>query len=112
MSRGLGERIAAIQSEQFLCQGKALFAIAVGEQAVVADAHEASGQHVKEESSQELVCLELHHALPAAVGIILPAEADPFPVEGDQAVVGDSDASMRSELLSLGSQEFARRTDQ
>jgi hypothetical protein len=41
---------------------------------------------------QELGCLELHDALPAAVGIILPAEADAFSIEGDEAVVGDGDA--------------------
>ncbi len=90
--RGLGKRIAAIESEQFLCQGQALFAEAVGEQAVMSDAHEAFWQHMEEEAAEELGCLELHDALPAAVGIILPTEAHPFPVEGDKAVVGDGDA--------------------
>jgi hypothetical protein len=36
-------------------QGQQLFAKAVGEQAVVADAHEAFGQHVQEEAGQELL---------------------------------------------------------
>ncbi len=73
-------------------QGQALFAVAVGEQAVVADAHEAFWQHVEEEAAQELGCLELHDAPPAAVGIILPAEADVRSVEADEAVVGDGAA--------------------
>src|ERR1019366_5593680 len=90
--RGLGKRIATIGSEQFLRPGQALFAEAIREQSVVADAHEAFGQHVEEEAAQELGCLELHHALPAAVGIILPAEADLLSVEADEAVVGDGDA--------------------
>ena len=87
-----GKRIAAIGSEQFVCQGQALFAEAVGEQAVVSDAHEAFWQDVEEEAAQELGCLELHDALLTAVGVILPAEADVFSVEADQAVVGDGDA--------------------
>ena len=82
-----GKRIAAIGGEQFLCQGQALFAEAVGEQAVVADAHEALWQYVEEEAAQELGRLELHDAPPATVGIILPAEADVLSVEADQAVV-------------------------
>ena len=92
LRRGSGKRIATIGGEQFLRQGKALFAEAVGEQSVVADAHEAFWQHVEEEAAQELSSLELHDAPPAAVGIILPAEADVLSVEADQTVVGDSDA--------------------
>ena len=98
----LGSRIATIGREQFLCQGQALFAEAVGEQAVVADAHEAFWQHVEEEATQELRCFQLHDALPAAVSIILPAEADPFPVEGDQAVVRDGDGSLLDVLMGNG----------
>ena len=73
-------------------QGQALFAEAVGQQAVVADAHEAFWQHVEEEAAQKLGCLELHDASPAAVGVILPAESDVLSVEADKAVVGDGDA--------------------
>ena len=92
LRREPGKRVAIIDSEQFLRQGQALFAEAVGEQAIVADAHEAFWQHVEEEAAQELGCLELHDAPPAAMGIIFPAEADVFSVEADQTVVGDGDA--------------------
>jgi hypothetical protein len=87
LRRGPWKRIAAIGREQFLRQGQALFAEAVGEQAVVSDAHEAFWQDVEEEAAQELGCLELHDAPPAAMGIILPAEADVLSVEADQTVV-------------------------
>src|SRR5690242_14811945 len=46
----------------------------VGEQPEMADAHEAFGQHVEEESTQELHCVQGHDALLAAVSIILIAE--------------------------------------
>ena len=86
------QTFAALGGEQCARQGQALFAEAVGQQAVVADAHEASGQHVEEEAAQELAGVERHDALLAAVGIIPPAEVDALAVEGDQAVVGDGDA--------------------
>ena len=92
LRRGPGKRIATLGGEQFLRQGQALFAEAVGQQAVVADAHEAFGQHVEEEAAQKLGCLELHDASPAAMGVILPAEVDELAVEADQAVVRDGDA--------------------
>ena len=39
----------AIARQQSACQGQHLIAEAIGEQAEVADAHEAPGQHVEEE---------------------------------------------------------------
>ena len=45
--------MAAILSQQLSCQRQALASEAVGEQAVVADAHEAFGQHMEEEAAQE-----------------------------------------------------------
>ena len=86
------QRLAALGGEQGACQGQQLFAEAVGEQAVVADAHEALGKHVKEEAAQELHGVEGHDTLLAAVCIIPPAEADVLAVEGREAVVGDGHA--------------------
>ena len=46
--------MAAIESQQLSCQRQAVASETVGEQSEVADAHEALGQHVKEEAAQEL----------------------------------------------------------
>jgi len=58
----------------------------------VADAYEAFGQHMEEEAAQKLGGRQGHDAWFAAVGIILIAEGDAFPVEGQQAVIGNGDA--------------------
>ena len=86
------QRFAALCGEQCARQGQQLFAEAVGQQAVAADAHEAFWQHVQEEAAEEVHGVEGHDALLAAVGIIAPAEADALAVEGGDAVVGDGHA--------------------
>src|SRR6185436_18069485 len=65
-----------------------------GEQAVVADAVEALGQHVDEEAADELVGCERHRLVSVAAldPVILPFEDDTSLVECDQAAVGDGDA--------------------
>ena len=91
--RGLQrKRLAALSGEQCARQGQQLFAEAVRQQAVVADAHETPGQNVEEETAQELHSVEGHDTLLAAVGIIAPAEADVVAVEGGEAVVADGHA--------------------
>ncbi len=66
-------------------------AIAIGEQSIVADAVEAAWQHVDQETSDELVCCELHQLV--SVGtlgpIILPLECDASCVSCDQPAIGD-----------------------
>ena len=47
---------------------------------------------MEEEAAQELHGIERHQALLAAMGIVSPAEADAFPVEGGKPVVGDRHA--------------------
>ena len=47
----------------------------VGEIAEVADADEASGQHMLAEAAQELACGECHDALLVAVCVVFPSEA-------------------------------------
>jgi hypothetical protein len=56
-------------------QGEGLAAVAVGEQAEVADLHEARGQDVKQEAADELDCVEVHDAAPVVVPGIAPAKA-------------------------------------
>ena len=75
--------------------------IAVGEQAIVADAMEALRQHMDQEAPDELGRCQCHR-LPAggAIGtIILPAEGDAAIVGGDEAPVGDGDAVRVERLL-------------
>ena len=63
---------------------------AAGEQAVVADAMEACGQHVHQETADELIRRERHDlvALGALDPVVLPFESDAFLIAGDQAAVG------------------------
>ena len=58
-------------------------AVGVGEEPVVADAVEASGQHVQQKAPDELVRVKPHR-LPAA----RPVDAIVFPAERDAGVVG------------------------
>ena len=64
----------------------------VGEEAEVADAHEASRQQVEQEATKELVDRQSHDPLPVAVSRISPSEANTSVSEGKQPVVGDGDA--------------------
>jgi hypothetical protein len=73
---------------------------AVGEEAEVADANQASGQDVDEKAPQELICGDRHDLLLAATGVILPAEGDATVVVVHQTMVGDGDAvSIASEVM-------------
>jgi len=69
-----------------------------GEEAIVADAVEAVGQHVQEKAADELGDVERHRFDPgpaprfAANTIFLPAEGDALVVGSDEAAVRDRDA--------------------
>ena len=65
---------------------------AVGEKAEVADADQALGQNVDQESAQKLICGDRHDFLLAAVRIVFPAKRDPIILERHQSMVGDGDA--------------------
>ena len=66
--------------------------VSTGEIAEVADADEASGQHMLAESAQELACGECHDALLVAVRIVFPSEAYVVTIEAEQALIADGDA--------------------
>jgi len=66
--------------------------LTVGEEAEVADAHEAARQQVQEEAAQELFDRQSHEPLLVAVSGISPAEGDVSGGESNQSVVGDRDA--------------------
>ena len=67
-------------------------ALPVGEEAEVADAHEAAWQQVEQEAAQELVDRQSQQTLLVGVRGISPAEGDVVLLQGDQSAVGDGDA--------------------
>ena len=71
---------------------RAACAAAVGQQAEVADAHEALGDDVQQEAAEELVGREVHDLHAIGIGVVAPAKADATLGEGEQALVGDGDA--------------------
>ena len=66
--------------------------VSTGEIAEVADADEASGQHMLAKAAQELGSGESHDALLVAVSIVFPSEAYAVTIEAEQALVADGDA--------------------
>ena len=86
-------RLARRHGEQFPGSGDQAHAVAIGEQAVMADALEALGQHVHQETPDELMRRERHGLVPAGAfdPIVLVGEADAVRVGGDQPAVGYGD---------------------
>jgi hypothetical protein len=74
----------------------------VGEEAEVADAHEAARQQVQEEAAQELFDRQGHQPFLVAMSGVSPTEGDLVLRKGDESVVGDGDA------VSIGA-EIAQR---
>jgi hypothetical protein len=64
----------------------------IGEEAEMADLHEAGGQHVQQESADELLSIEVHLLLEVVVAAVAITEGDTAIVEGQDAMVGDGDA--------------------
>jgi hypothetical protein len=60
----------------------------------VSDAVKAVGQDVQQEAADELVGIEGHDAVAglAVAPVIFPFEVDAFPIEGEEARIGDGDA--------------------
>ena len=90
--RLLGHR--RCHSEEFARSHDGLGAVRAGEQAVVADAMEAFGQHVDEEPANEFAGIERHRRVAAGAfdPVILDLERDAPLVDCDQAAVRDGDA--------------------
>ena len=76
-------------SKQRTALGKLPGSVAIGEQPVMAQAGEASRQHMQEEAANELVDLQPHDLSPVAVGVVAPSEPHVFAVEVDQPMVAD-----------------------
>src|SRR3989442_4918878 len=81
-------------SEQFAGAGDVVGAGGLGQQAVVADAVEALGQDVDEESADELVCGECHLlvSISALDSGVLPLEGNAGGVECASAGIGEGNA--------------------
>ena len=96
--------------ERGACLGKPRALVAVSEQAVVADAVEASGQHVQREAAQKFDGLEVHDSSAHAVRVVLVAKAHRSFIGEHDAFVGNR-AAMRvaAEILEhlLGAGEGA-----
>lgn len=71
-------------------------AMAIGEEAEMADAMEAGGQDVQEESAYELGRLERHDLAVAFLAVVLPEEADGVVGDGDEPAVGDGIVRLRA----------------
>ena len=65
---------------------------AIGEQAEVANAHEAARHHVQEKASQEFVGLERHDLHAVVVGVVLPAKPDAAVAVIDEPIIRQRDA--------------------
>src|ERR1700676_1024127 len=76
-------------SEQFAAQRERCRALAIGQEAEAADAHEASRQKMLQEAPKELVGVERHDALLTRVRVIFPAERDLSVGEVHDAVIGN-----------------------
>ena len=80
--------------KQLASAGQVGGALAVGEQAVVADAMEALGQDVDQEAADELVGGQRHRLVSARPvdAVVLVSEGDAALVGLDEAVIRDGDA--------------------
>ena len=69
-----------------------ILAASICQQTEVTYPHIARGQNVKQEPSDELVCLEGHGLLAVVVGIISPQEGNIAVLDGNDAVIADRDS--------------------
>jgi len=78
--------------EKLTTPSELLLAVAIGQEAIVADALKALGQNVQQEAANELAGGERHRLLSVAIAIVPPMEADFAVVDVEKAVIGDSNA--------------------
>lgn len=67
-------------------------AAAIGEEAEVADTHEAAGKQVQEEAAQQLIDGQSHQPLLVAVSRVSPTEGNVALGQSHQPMVGNGDA--------------------
>jgi hypothetical protein len=87
--RGGGSHFRCVQDgSDFL---KSLPAATVGQKPVVANTHEAVGQHVLQEAADEFVMVELQDFVLVVIAIVLVTEANMVLIHGEESVVVDGD---------------------
>ncbi len=69
-------------------------AVAIGEEAVVADAGEARRDDMQEEAAEEIDGRKVHGLAGIAVVVVAILEGDALAVEGDDALVRDRDGNV------------------
>src|SRR5262245_65003663 len=91
---GSTTRDARGSTEQLACACDVGGTMGAGEQAIMADTVEAFGQHVREESPDELVGVQCHRlpAFGSVNAVVLPAKGDGVVVGCNQTTIGDGDA--------------------
>jgi hypothetical protein len=77
--------------EQPADKGELGLPLAVGQKPIMPDTLEAVGQHVQQETADELGGIERHAFLCCTVSVVPPAESDAAMFEGNQAAIGDRD---------------------
>jgi hypothetical protein len=71
--------------------GEVLGAVAIGEEAIVSDPHEALGEHVEQKPTDKLLDREAHHLHLVAMSVVPPTEADLAVLASEEALVTDGD---------------------
>ena len=92
--RSRGRERAGLRLEQASAKRELFGAMAVGKEAVVANAMETIRQDMEEKAANELGDRDSHHLslVTTTFPVVLPAEADVGLIEIEQATVGDRDA--------------------
>jgi hypothetical protein len=70
---------------------RVFFAMAIGEETVVANALESVGQHMQEKAANKFVGGKLHSCDTRLVTIVLPGEGHVMVGRRDEAMIGDGD---------------------
>ncbi len=71
--------------------GQVLGAVAIGEEAIVPDPHEALGEHVEQKPTDKLLDREAHHLHFVAMSVVPPTETDLAVLASEEALVTNSD---------------------
>ena len=90
--RQLGRNVGARRPQHPSDDGQLLRTMAVGQEAVVADACEAARQNVHQKAADELVGREGHRFVSVSIGVVFPAERHALAVELRDPRVGDRHA--------------------
>lgn len=89
--RFFDRRLRRPDVEQPATSVQLLLPMTIGKKSIMTNAVETLWQGVKQETADELIAIERHDILFAAVAIILPSERDTITIDVDEAGIGDCD---------------------